>query len=307
MNSLATFLKLLATVGMCLLSACSMYNQSTLVRDGTGVDFDATQISEYRANQETVLEELKLLAGVETMKEGDKEAWGKFIRAGINYADRQCEQYLHALFRLDRDKKTAVSQIGLLGTAAAGTLGVVEAAAKEIALTAIGFGLLGSTVDNLSGNLLYELEPSAVRSLVRGLQNQYKQGVVAGYDNQVVAFSVIQGYISICLPANIEAEVNSAVQLSEAHGSEGSAVRDQPPSVSVDPRLVQTFEFKEDDNTALLENFVFPSGEVNEENLQALRDWLRLKKIEASVPTFTSAGEFELQRAEAVKFFKLSQ
>lgn len=96
------------------------------------------------------------------------------INAGMDYADHRCEAYLHALFRLNRDKNTAVSQIGLVGAATAGVLAAVAATAKEVAVTAILFGLAGSSVENNSSNLLFDLEPSSVRTLVRGLQVEYR-------------------------------------------------------------------------------------------------------------------------------------
>lgn len=75
--------------------------------------------------------------------------------AGTDYADQRCEAYLHALFRLNRDKNTAVSQIGQVGAATAGVLAAVAATAKEVAITDILFGLAGSSVESYSSNLLH--------------------------------------------------------------------------------------------------------------------------------------------------------
>ena len=52
------------------------------------------------------------------------------ILAGLNYADQRCETFMHALFRLYRDKNTAVAQIGLAGAASAGILAAANASAK---------------------------------------------------------------------------------------------------------------------------------------------------------------------------------
>jgi len=153
------------------------------------------------------------------------------INAGMDYADQRCEAYLHALFRLNRDKSTAVSQIGLVGAATAGILAAVKATAKEVAITAILFGLAASTVENYSSNLLYELEPSSVRTLVKGLQAGYRGGLPSpvNYNTRPASVAVMRGYAALCVPANIEAEVNLAVKKSVPSTSPGDASKGQPP------------------------------------------------------------------------------
>jgi len=77
--------------------------------------------------------------------EGD---WDKVIEAGMDYADLRCDEYIHALFRLNRDRKTSTAQLGLLGAASAGLMAAAEASARNVAAVAIAFGLASATVDN---------------------------------------------------------------------------------------------------------------------------------------------------------------
>ena len=218
-----------------LLSGCVGMRPDPILRTGPGVDFDSTQLKNFRENQDKILQELYQSAGLaENQKPVNAADWGKVINAGMDYADQKCEAYMHALFRLNRDKNTAVSQIGLVGAATAGILAAASATAKEVAITAILFGLAGSTVGNYSSNLLYELEPSSVRTLVKGLQTGYRAGLPSplDYNTRPAAVAVMRGYATLCVPANIEAEVNLAVKKSVPDIKPGDASKGQPPVVS---------------------------------------------------------------------------
>jgi hypothetical protein len=210
-----------------LLSGCAAQRQ---LSSGPGLEFDPRQVQSYREAQDKVLSELYVSAGLGKDKVPATSAeWDSVIRAGMDYADVRCEAYLHALFRLNRDTRTIVSQISLMGAATAGVLGAVEAAAKEIALTAIAFGLLGATVENLSNNVLYELEPSSVRTIVRGLQSAYRAGLGTGYSTRPAAVAAMRNYASLCIPSNIEAEVNLAVKKAQPQVKPGDPNTGQPP------------------------------------------------------------------------------
>ncbi|MEO7494485.1 MAG: hypothetical protein ABIT83_08290 [Massilia sp.] len=206
---------------------------------GPGHDFDATDIETHTKEQNRVLNALIDRATVsdtvgkvlvdkkpddkdgkkseakdkkQSEDQGGKTDWNTVVLAGMDYADVKCEAYLHTLFRLDRDRKTVTSEGSLLGTAAAGAMAATSAAAKDVALVAIAFGLFNSTVDNLSSNLLYSLEPSSVRTIVKTLQASYRKSATTTHASRPAAFATIRGYAQLCVPSNIEAEVNLAVK-----------------------------------------------------------------------------------------------
>ena len=285
---------------------CATYSNGTIVRDGPGAEFSASELNAFRKNQDAVLVELMELAQVPGTPAGAPSTnWDAVIAAGMDYADGKCEAYMHALFRLNRDRKTTTSQIGLLGAATAGILAAVEAAAKDMAITAIAFGLASSTVDNLSGNLLYNLDPSSVRSLVKGQQAKYREVQGKGYSTRPAAMRVIRGYAALCLPANIEAEVNIAVKQVEPQGNPGDPAAGQPPVVSNSETIVGKFTVKSDDSTARLRDFVFPGGTVNAENRRKLEDFIRSKGLTVDVSSFMRLQRFAAERAEAVTALKL--
>jgi hypothetical protein len=284
---------------------CATYSNGTIVRDGPGAEFSASELNTFRKNQDAVLVELVQLAQATGAPADAPPDWDAVIAAGMDYADGKCEAYMHALFRLNRDRKTTTSQIGLLGAATAGILAAVEAAAKDMAITAIAFGLASSTVDNLSGNLLYNLDPSSVRSLVKGQQAKYREVQGRGYSNRPAAMRVIRGYAALCLPANIEAEVNIAVKQVEPQGNPGDPASGQPPTVSNSETIVGKFTVKSDDSTARLRDFVFPGGTLNADNRRKLEDFIRSKGLTVDVSSFMRLQRFAAERAEAVSVLKL--
>jgi hypothetical protein len=239
--SIRCLVALLLAVG---LTGCATYRNTSQVQDGPGLEFKAADLKDFRENQNSVLEELGTLAGAD--KSPKPEQWSDVILAGMDYADSKCEAYMHALFRLNRDKKTVISQTGLLGTATAGLMGAAKSAAEDVAAVAVLFGLTSSTVDNLTSNLLYELDPSSVRTLVKELQSKFRGGLPTDYSSRPAAMRVIRAYAMLCVPANIEAEVNLAVKGSAPGGKAGNAETGQPPEVTnavsvnvSDPALVR--------------------------------------------------------------------
>ncbi|MEB4589537.1 hypothetical protein VSS37_00960 [Candidatus Thiothrix sp. Deng01] len=56
----------------------------------------------------------------------------------------------------------------------------------------------------------------AARNLVHDLQRQYVEKISANqYTNRTAAFSVLQGYISLCLPGNIEAASGGTARVAQ--------------------------------------------------------------------------------------------
>lgn len=290
-----------------ILSGCATYRNTSQVQDGPGLEFKAADLQTFRANQDAVVAELTSMAGVKDS--GTTGGWDRVIDAGIDFADSKCEAYMHALFRLNRDRKTVNAQIGLLGAATAGLMAAAQSAAKEVAAVAVLFGLASSTVDNLSSNLLYDLDPSSVRTLVKSLQSRYRSTLQTGYESRPAALRVIRGYAMLCVPANIEAEVNLAVKASTPFVNQGDPGTGQPPEVSNSESAVSAYKAKIDNNSALLHDFVFPNGKLSVANRIKLEEFIRGKKLPPDAPSdvtsFMRLGRFEAERAEAVTALKL--
>jgi hypothetical protein len=307
-----------------LLSGCAASGRLDLVKNGPGADPDPTAMASFRSDQDKLLIELiaavtppttaasapatTRVTGGSVIEHTGGVTWDQVIRAGMDYADRRCEDYLHALYRLDRDRKTAVAQTGLLGAATAGVQAATGAAAKEVAIVAILFGLGGSTIDNVAGNLLYQLEPSSVRTLVNAQQLQYRANLGEGYLDRPAAMNVLRRYALLCVPANIESEVNLAVKKTKPEVKPGVPEMGVAPVVTNSTIAVSTTSFGADNNSALLDAFVNPSGKINPENERKLLEYMKANGVASDIRTtsFIFGKPFVAARKDAVKHFGLN-
>lgn len=309
------------TAALVLLSGCAAAGRIDLTKNGPGTDPDPKEMAAFRMAQDKLVIELIAAAtppttaasapattrvtGGSAIEYTGGVTWDQVIRAGMDYADRRCEDYLHALYRLDRDRKTAVAQTGLLGGATAGVQAATGAAAKEIAIIAVLFGLAGSTIDNVAGNLLYQLEPSSVRTLVNAQQQQYRANLGLGYLDRPAAMNVLRRYALLCVPANIESEVNLAVKKTQPLVKPGEPLKGVAPVVTNSTIAVSTTSYGADDNSARLDAFVNPSGNVNTGNERKLLDYMEANGIARTTGTtsFIFGKPFVEQRKDAVKHF----
>lgn len=318
----ARTLVLLATI-VALVSGCAASGRVDLAKQGPGTDPNPTEMTDFRTAQDKLLIELiaaatppttaasapatRVTGGVVITHTGGV-TWDQVIRVGMDYADRRCEDYLHALYRLDRDRKTAVAQTGLLGSATAGVQAALGMAAKEVAIVAILFGLGASTIDNVAGNLLYQLEPSSVRTLVNAQQLHFRDTLRDGYLDRPAAMNVLRRYALLCVPANIESEVNLAVKKTHPEVKSGDPSKGLAPVVTNSTIAVSTTSFGADENSARLDAFVNPGGRIDTQNERKLLDYMQANGVARTTGTtsFIFGKPFDSARKDAVKHFGLN-
>ncbi|MCH2394409.1 hypothetical protein [Oceanibaculum sp.] len=207
-----------------LLTGCqSMMERAGLAISGPGVEIDNETLTGFIDRQDKAIELLGALAyGKDNnvtakLKAGtaSEQEWTRTVYAGIHFADVRCEHYMEALFKYNRTIRTTSTQLSILGGATAATLAAVEAAAKEVALTAVAFGLAVASLDNVGGSVLYQIDPSTVRNLVEEQQKTFMDDLKTKedrIDNRVDALRTVQAYVSLCLPAVIENNVANAIK-----------------------------------------------------------------------------------------------
>src|SRR6185503_6636536 len=139
----------------------------------------------------------------------------------------------------NRAKARTTNQLTLAGAATSAILGAVAASTQALTITAVAFGLAGATVENVGSGLLYDLDPSAVRDLVRKLQVNYENALPPeGYKDRSGAFRALQGYIALCLPPSIETQVTNSVKNAKTDVQSGNAETGTPPIVQIGPLQV---------------------------------------------------------------------
>lgn len=238
---------LVATVAVGLTAACQNANLTRAI-EGPQVDLQPERTAGYRALAFDVLDELAVLAGADDVA---ARSYHKDVtKAGLLVIDAACGEYLEALFWLDRGKTHTVAQLGLVNTAASGALGLFGGGADLIAAVGGAFGLTTATVENIGESLLYQLEPSTVRELVRKTQIAFRQSFRTQIvDDRVAALEHMAAYAALCKPPAIESEVLRSVETAQAETE--TVALDSPPAVRLNGNEV-SFQGITDERDSLI-------------------------------------------------------
>ncbi|OQX11720.1 MAG: hypothetical protein BWK73_16940 [Thiothrix lacustris] len=203
----------LLMLSLSTLAGCSsLDNMRNLNNNTTNTALSAGEIADYAANQEAVYQALLSLAGLPGQPATTDE-WGQVIMAGVQYSNQKCENYLEAVDWAKQGRQRDSNLLGQVGTFTNGVMGITDASARDLALTAAAFGSTSVGFNTLNQDSLAGLEASAVRSVVHTAQQQYVKDLDFNqYTNRISAFNALQGYIRLCMPGNIAAEANQAVR-----------------------------------------------------------------------------------------------
>ena len=167
--------------------------------------------------QEAFVNDLIRKAGLNYTPGPGDYSWGFVAEAGIYEIGRQCDQYLDVLFRFNRNQRAIRQGLTATGAATASILGVAGVAAMPIAITAVAFGLAASLYDAGVNSVLFTIEPSALRHVVlKGRQAYISKLDLAKVNSRPRLLIAMQGYLTQCSPAAIEANVNNAASGAES-------------------------------------------------------------------------------------------
>jgi hypothetical protein len=302
----------IATSLLLLAGGCAQRDSLQLLYRGPDPRLTEASAKAFADNEDGVYQQLLRSAGLPPRGTADATGrilyqepttateWQQVINAGLNMADEKCDDYLSALHRLDRARRTTSTQLTLTGATTAAIMGLLEASAQAIAITAAAFGYTAATVENLGNSVLYELEPSSVSTMVHKLQNQYRQQLssTSGFQGRATAFSIVQNYIRICLPSQIEAEVNSSIRNSGAFGQPGDPASGQPPAVSTNPEVVA---FRPDTAANRIRGIIYPDPtkpDLDTDGVAAMRRCWDQNGVDpdTGITDFLNEPEFATQR-----------
>src|SRR5262245_18332805 len=158
------------------LGACSGYMPNyDLLAKGPGAEFDGAALRAAAQNQEEVVRQLSIMAGLKGLEPQGPVEWTQFGTAALGRARVECNAYITEIMKVEEHRRTINQQLALTGAGKAGILGVVGAASSAIAITAIAFGLVQGTVDNVTTGLLYSLGAEPVQALVEKLRGAYRE------------------------------------------------------------------------------------------------------------------------------------
>jgi hypothetical protein len=288
-----------------LTSGCASWVASTeseLAQTGPGTTIDSGLVKNYVEQQKLVHTQLIALTGLKA------PSWDKIISAGLQYSDVRCSNYIESLYWVNKHIKADVKDVNAAGTLATGLMGIAKAAASEIAAVAVLFGYAESSISNSGSRILFELEPSAIRSLIEGSQKAFRGALLTGYNDQSGAFSVIREYVALCLPSTIEAEINNAAKNAVQTASSGNPETGEPPKVSINEGQVNisSHTYDSDVYSLLLKAYAFPGGTKNVAAHTELQKWLTSKKNKDPIGIFLLSDKYKDQWKQAVDFLRVS-
>lgn len=139
--------------------------------------------------------------------------WAQVFEAGVYEVGRQCDQYLDALFRFNREQRANRQGLTAIGAGAAAIMGLSGVASAAIAITAVAFGLSASLFDAGVNSVLFTIEPSALRNIVQKGREAYLDKLVKDkveINTRPRMMIAVQGYLVQCSPSAIEANINNA-------------------------------------------------------------------------------------------------
>jgi hypothetical protein len=216
------------------LSACGGYTPNyDLLAKGPSPEFNGTALAQARINQQAVLREISLMAGLPETGPVYPEQWAQFGTAALGRARLECNAYLTEIMKVEEHRRTINQQLGLAGAATAGILGIAGAASQAIAITAIAFGLVQGTVDNITVGLLYSLGAEPIQALVEKLRGAYREQLTdASWKDRATTFNTIYGYLELCTPVVLREKIKTAVVSVQVDATKVDR-RGDPPRVSI--------------------------------------------------------------------------
>jgi hypothetical protein len=218
-----------------LVSACGGYTPNLdLLAKGPSPEFSGQALLSAANNQNDVLAQLSRMAGLDP-KTGPTtpDEWAQFGAVAFGRARIECNAYITEIMKVEEHRRTINQELSLAGAATAGILGITGAAGVAIAITAMAFGLVQGSVDNVATGLLYSLGAEPVQALVASLRAAYTEKLTpSSWKNRATSFNLIYGYLELCTPVVLREKIKSAVATAQPVASNVDSMGG-PPRVSL--------------------------------------------------------------------------
>jgi len=179
------------------------------------------------AIQDKVIGGLVLRSGLPAKPQPGSDEWYYVTLAGYNYVDEKCDAYLHDLFIRDREKARAIGLLSATQATTTAILSATNASKAAITVAAEAFGLAGTATAVLADSYLYKVSPSVIFGAVEKTRKAYQDETVAKFRNRVepvrsepATYSLVRGYLELCMPENIETAITNAIATAAAKPSD---------------------------------------------------------------------------------------
>jgi hypothetical protein len=199
-------------------AGCTQIRDEWELANGVDPILASTDLSARVKSQYAVVDNIAASAGMP----GPHADYYEVVLAGFNSIDDVCVRYLTAVYRINRNKDTAIGLLGIAQTATATTMLATGAEAKAIALMAQAFGVATSSTTILANSRLYEVSPRTVFELQQKLARKYRDVLSAPTTplprvaNAARAYKILSEYLQLCLPLRLEIEIEGIMKGAEA-------------------------------------------------------------------------------------------
>jgi len=166
----------------------------------------------------------------------DKATWEAIVGASFNDIDERCSAYLSTLDRARRDRSYFTKKLSETTRTSKIALDIAETGPTALTVLEAIFGYAQSSLETYYSRLILETEKGAVERIVLRLQNAYRQYLREKLssrgeeiDGSSGAYYAVRGYLRLCLPATIEAEVGSTLNKLQYSGTDRTSLRSSTP------------------------------------------------------------------------------
>ena len=193
---------------MALLAGCN--STALFGLRGPAPSLQQDDVKTETGNQEAIISALIDDSRILIAKTGRDPGYYDVALTGFNVVDSQCTRYFDTLFYANREKDTAKSLLQAGGQTTAAILGITKATELSIQVVGQAFGFAISATDAVSSTFLYQLPPATTYGFVRDMQKAYRDGLASRrgeIDSAPAAYDAVHGYLELCLPPKIEANL----------------------------------------------------------------------------------------------------
>lgn len=269
---LATIVRAGIIAPLLALSACSGYRPDyDLLAKGPSPQFDGAALTSAANNQKLVVTNLSIMAGIDPVQGPVGSAqWKQFGIAALGRARLECNAYISEIMKVEEHRRTINQQLALTGAATAGILGIAGVASAAIAITAVAFGLVQGTVDNVTTGLLYSLGAEPVQAMITNLRAAYTSQLTDdSWKDRATTFNTIYGYLELCTPVVLREKIKVAVATVPAQATKGDN-QGGTPRVSLATQRIVEVQTVQSSNTPLpptIPQTGVPNGSPGEQRL----------------------------------------
>lgn len=200
-----------------------------------------TDVAEMAARQNAILAALESVVTEGGTRPPEPDHWYRVAQAGFLYVDEKCDTYLTNMFKFDRERDRIKGTLTIIDKGVGAILSLANNDKNTIGIVAQAFGIASGVTDVIGESYLFKVAPGIVTGTVDKLRDAYWQAAADGRDairSPTAALASIRGYLQLCLPPYIEAQVAEVVARSTA-GEDA-----KPPSRGAAPAAARARSFR---------------------------------------------------------------